>query len=93
MKISYHYKAIYIPTGTVIDRQLKAGCQYGNYTLFCERNFLEIINHWNFLASRQSPICWLYVAAEAPRLGVQPILNSDCIDNLPEELQVINSVD
>ena len=62
MNTIYTYKAIHFPSQKTFIREVKSGYTYASNTkiVLSANDFNELLSYWNYTASLQSPVVWLY---------------------------------
>lgn len=95
----YKYKAIHIPSQNSYLREVKQGYMYASGTrIICGQNdFHELLSYWNYQASLQSPVVWMYtkVIDSLPIHNVYSSLKLNCdqIGKDPSELEINHPID
>jgi hypothetical protein len=95
----YKYKAIHIPTQRVFEREVLQGYMYASGTrVICGQNdFNELLSHWNYQASLQSPVVWMYAKTfdRVPVYNHFPELQLNCnqAGQDPPELEINDPID
>ena len=95
----YKYKAIHIPSQKIFEREVKQWHMYASGTriILGEKDFNELLGYWNYQASLQSPIVWMYVKVinHIPAYNLYPELQLSCdqTGEDPSELEINDPID
>jgi len=58
----YKYKAYHLPSGKVFEKTIEQATVHEGIIVLSHTGMMELMNRWNYIATLQPTLQWLYVA-------------------------------